>query len=69
MKNDLKERPGIKGIIHTPILTCFSYKKPACYINFNAQADMVAFNAVCTHIGIRERVQEYLTFKPWLSIP
>jgi hypothetical protein len=27
MKNDLKARPNIKGIIQTPIHTCFGYKK------------------------------------------
>jgi hypothetical protein len=26
MKNDLNERTNIKGIIHTPIATCFKYK-------------------------------------------
>ena len=51
MKNDLKERPNITEIIHTPIHTCFGYEKPTCYINFEAQAAMVAFNTVCAHIG------------------
>jgi hypothetical protein len=50
MKNDLKERTDIKGIIQRPIHTCFGYKKPTCYINFKAQATRVAFNVVCTHI-------------------
>ncbi|KAL5663822.1 hypothetical protein ACJX0J_023930, partial [Zea mays] len=44
MKNDLKERTGIKGIIQTPIHACFGYEKLNCYINFEAQAAIVAFN-------------------------
>ena len=65
MKNRLNERTDIKRIIQTPILTCFGYKKPTCYINFEAQAAIVAFNVVCTHIGIRDLVQEFLAFKTW----
>jgi hypothetical protein len=65
MKNDLKEWAGIKGIIQTPIHAWFGYKKPTCYINFKAQAAIVAFNAICTHIGTRDLVQEYLAFKTW----
>jgi hypothetical protein len=26
----------IKGITQPPIITCFGYKKPTCYINFKA---------------------------------
>jgi hypothetical protein len=58
MKNDLKERTGIKGIIQTPIHACFGYEKLNCYINFEAQAAIVAFNVVCTQIGTRDFVQE-----------
>jgi hypothetical protein len=56
MKNDLKECPDIKGIIQTLIHTCFGYKKPTCYINFKAQAAIVAFNVVCTYVGTRDLV-------------
>jgi hypothetical protein len=65
MKNDLKEQPNIKGIIQTPTRTCFGYKKPTCYINFEAHATIVAFNAICTHVGTRDLVQEYLAFRTW----
>jgi hypothetical protein len=65
MKNDLNDQTDIKGIIKTPIVTCFGYKKPTCYINFEAQAAIVAFNVVCTHIGTRDLVQEFLEFKIW----
>jgi hypothetical protein len=63
MKNDLNERTDIKGIIQTPIVTSFGYKEPTCYINFETQAVMVAFIVVCTHIGTRDLVQEFLVFK------
>jgi hypothetical protein len=36
MKNDLNEQTDIKGLIQTPIVTSFGYKKPTCYINFEA---------------------------------
>jgi hypothetical protein len=65
MKNDLNERIDIKGIIQTPIVIRFWYKKLTCYINFEAQAVIVAFNAVCTHIGTMDLVQEFLAFKTW----
>jgi hypothetical protein len=37
-----------------------------CYVNFEAQAIIVAFNDVSTYIGTRDLVQEYLAFKMWL---
>lgn len=65
MKNRLNERTDIKRIIQTPILTCFGYKKPTCYINFEAQAAIVAFNDVCAHIRTRDIVQEHIAFRIW----
>jgi hypothetical protein len=65
MNNDLKEREDSKGIIQTPINTCFEYNKLTCYIDFEAQAAIVSSNIVCTHIGTRDLVQEYLVFKTW----
>jgi hypothetical protein len=51
MKSNLKERGDVKNIIQTPIRTSFGYKRPTCYINFEAQVSIVAFNAMCTYIG------------------
>jgi hypothetical protein len=65
MKNDLTERVDISGIIQSPIVTGFILKKPMCYVNFKAQASIVAFNVVSTYIGTRDLVQEYLAFKTW----
>jgi hypothetical protein len=56
MKNDLTTRADITGIIQTPIVTSFDFKKTTCYIIFEAQAAIVAFNAVRTHIGTRDLV-------------
>jgi hypothetical protein len=55
----------ILRIIQYPIATNFGFKKPTCYVNFEAQASIVAFNAVSTFIGTRDLVQEYLAFKTW----
>ena len=65
MKNDLNARAGIKGTIQTLNATSFGYKKPTCYINFEALAAIVASNVVSTYIGTRDLVQEYLAFKMW----
>jgi hypothetical protein len=65
MKNDLTTRVDIKGITQTPTITSFIYKKPKCYINFEAQASIVALNAICTHIGIRDLLQKILGFQTW----
>jgi hypothetical protein len=35
------------------------------YVNFEAQAVIVAFNVVSTYIGTRDLVQEFLASKAW----
>jgi hypothetical protein len=65
MKNDLTVRADMSGIIQSPIVTSFGFKKPTCYVNFEAQATIVAFNVVSTYIGMRDLVQEYFAFKTW----
>lgn len=47
MKNNLREREVIKDLIHTPIHPSFGYKRSTCYINFEAQDAIIAFNVVC----------------------
>jgi hypothetical protein len=44
---------------------CKTREKSTCYINFKAQAAIVAFNVVSTHIGTRDLVQEFFAFKTW----
>jgi hypothetical protein len=65
MKNDLIAWADISRIIQSPFATNFGFNKPTCYVNFEAQAVVVAFNAVSTYIGTRYLVQEYLDFKMW----
>jgi hypothetical protein len=65
MKSNLKERGDVKDIIQTPIHTSFGYKRSACYINFEAQVSIVAFNAMCTYIGTGDIVQEHLELNIW----
>jgi hypothetical protein len=62
MKNDLKEREDLKDIIQNPIHPSFGFKRLNCYINFKAQASIIVFNALCTHIRTGDRVQEHLAF-------
>jgi hypothetical protein len=65
MKNDLTAQADISGIIWSPIVTSFGFKNLTCFVNFEAQAAIVAFNVVSTYIGTRDLVQEYLAFKTW----
>jgi hypothetical protein len=41
----------------------FGIKRPVCHMNDEAQTALVAFNAVCSYIGIRDLVQEHMAFK------
>jgi hypothetical protein len=54
MKNDLTVWADISGIIQSPIVTSFGFKKPTYYVNFEAQAAIVSFKAVSTYIGTRD---------------
>lgn len=65
-ENGLKGRENIKGIIQRAIKNNFGIKRLICYMNFEAQATMVAFNVVCTYIDTRDLVQEHLAFNIWL---
>lgn len=65
-ENGLKGRENIKGIIQRAIKNSFGIKRLICYMNFEAQATMVAFNVVCTYIDTRDLVQEHLAFNIWL---
>jgi hypothetical protein len=58
-------RANISGIIQSPIVTSFGFKKPTCYVNFEAQAVIVAINVFSTYIEMRDLVQEFLDFKMW----
>jgi hypothetical protein len=53
MKNDLKKREDIKEIIQRPIVSRFGINRPVVVMTEEAQACLVAFNAVCSYIGTR----------------
>jgi hypothetical protein len=65
MKNNLDKMEDIKDIIQNPIHPSFGFKKPTWYINFKAQASLIALNVVYTHIETRDLVQEHLAFNTW----
>jgi hypothetical protein len=60
VKNDLRKREDIKGIIQRHIVSRSGTKRPALVMTYEAQACLVAFNAVCSYIGTRDLVQELL---------
>jgi diadenosine tetraphosphate (Ap4A) HIT family hydrolase len=65
MKNDLEDRHDIKGIIQRLIKRNFGIKRLIYYMNFEAYATLITFNAVCTHISPRDLIQEHFVFNIW----
>jgi hypothetical protein len=65
VKNDLKAREDIKEIIMRPIWSHFSLRKPKVEIDEAAEACQRAFNTVCSFIGTRDLVQEYVAYIIW----
>jgi hypothetical protein len=49
----LNKREDIKEIIQRPIMSRFGIKMPTIVMTEEAQACLVAFNAVCSYIGTR----------------
>jgi hypothetical protein len=65
VKNDLVEREDIKGIIQRPIWSRFGIRRPSTALGNDIQACQAAFNTLCTYIGTRGLVQEYIAYKVW----
>jgi hypothetical protein len=65
MKNDLKAREDIKGIIMRPIWQHFVLRKPKVEIDEAAEECQKAFGIVCSFIGTRDLVQEHIAFRVW----
>jgi hypothetical protein len=55
----------VKSIIQRPIRSRFGIRRPSIVGGNEAQACLMAFNIVCTYIGIRDLVQEHIAFKVW----
>jgi hypothetical protein len=65
VKNDLKEREDIKGIIMRPIWQRFGLRKPKVDIDEAAEECQRAFGIVCSFIGTRDLIQEHIAFRVW----
>jgi hypothetical protein len=65
MKNDLKSREDIKGIIMRPIWQRFGLRKPKVEMDEAAEECQRAFGVVCYFIGTRDLVQEHIAFRVW----
>jgi hypothetical protein len=65
VKNDLKSREDIKGIIMYPIWQRFGLRRPKVEMNEAAEECQRAFGVVCSFIGTRDLVQEHIAFRVW----
>jgi hypothetical protein len=65
VKNDLKTREDIKGIIMHPIWQRFGLRKPKVEMNEAAEECQRAFGVICSFIGTRDLVQEHIAFRVW----
>jgi hypothetical protein len=65
VKNDLKAREDIKGIIMRPIWQSFGLRRPKVEMNEAAEECQRAFGVICSFIGTRDLVQEHIAFRVW----
>jgi hypothetical protein len=65
VKNDLKAREDIKGIIMRPIWQRFGLRRPKVEMNEAAEECQRAFGVVCSFVGTRDLVQEHIAFIIW----
>jgi hypothetical protein len=55
----------VRGIIQRPIWSRFDIRRQSIAIGNEVQAFLMAFNTVCTYIGISDLVQYHIAFKVW----
>jgi hypothetical protein len=65
VKNDLKAREDVKGIIMRPIWQRFGLRRLKVEMNEAAKECQRAFGVVCSFIGTRDLVQEHIAFRIW----
>jgi hypothetical protein len=65
VKNDLKAREDIKGIIMRPIWHRFGLQKPKVNVDEAVEVCQRAFGVVCSFIRTRDLVQEHIAFRVW----
>jgi hypothetical protein len=65
VKNDLKVREDIKEVIMRPIWSRFGLRRPKIEIDETVEACQRAFSTICSFIGTRDSIQEYIAFRVW----
>jgi hypothetical protein len=65
VKNDLKIREDIKGIIMRPVWQRFGLWRPKVEMDETAEECQRAFGAVCSFIGTWDLMQEHIAFRVW----
>jgi hypothetical protein len=65
VKNYLKAREDVKGIIQRPIWSRFSLQRLKVEIDGDVEACQKAFSTVCAIIGTRDLIQEHIAYRVW----
>jgi hypothetical protein len=65
VKNDLIKREDIKEIIQRPVWSRFGLRRPKVTIESDVEVCLKVFSNVCAFIGIRDIVQEHITYRVW----
>jgi hypothetical protein len=65
VKNDLEAREDIKEIIQRPIWSHFGLRRPKVEVDDTVEACQSAFSTLCAYIGMRNLIQEYISFRVW----
>jgi hypothetical protein len=65
VKNNLIKREDIKEIIQRSIWSRFGLRRPKVDIDSDVEACQKAFSTVCAFIGMRDLIQEHISFRVW----
>jgi hypothetical protein len=65
VKNDLEAREDIKEIIQRSIWSRFGLRRPKVEVDDTIEACQRAFSTVCAYIGMRDLIQEHISFRVW----
>jgi hypothetical protein len=65
VKNDLKARVDIKEVIMHLIWSRFGLRRLKVEIDDSVEACQRAFSTVCSFIGTRDLIQEFIAFRVW----
>jgi hypothetical protein len=56
VNNDLNQREDVRGVIQRPIWSHFGIRRPSTALENEVQACQIAFNTICTYIGMKDLV-------------